>query len=111
MLRGIPRGHYRVRWRLKFQRDAYGLDNVEFSARVYSGRPPYRGYKAITAKMNQLYREHAGRDWFYYDLPEVLDVGTQEADSEYFDLTVELMDRSGNWKGGMSLDFVELVKV
>jgi hypothetical protein len=53
-----------------------------------------------------------GEGWIDYDIPSILDVGMQPLHTcEFFDVRMEIVDHSGNWKSGMILDFVELIRV
>jgi hypothetical protein len=57
-------------------------------------------------------RKSKGKGWIDYYILDVLNVGIQAPhEREFFDVEVKIEDHSGEWKSGMLLDFVELVRV
>jgi len=115
ILRAVPRGHYKVRWHLAFDLDSYGLDDIRFvaTAQPVDPDPIVRDNPEVSCKLGTTTLEDlCGEDWTDYEIPSILDVGMQPPhDCEFFDVLMEIVDHSGNWKSGLILDFVELIRV
>jgi len=119
LLRAVPRGKYKVSWRLLFSEGAYGLESLEFIATVQTDDPVITGipvsstsHSSISAKPRDTWVQTLkGKGWIEYQIPDVLDVDIEHSTLEFLDVSLVIKDHSNSWKSGMKVDGVRLRRV
>ncbi|KAJ3052935.1 hypothetical protein HK097_005383 [Rhizophlyctis rosea] len=112
-IRGVRRGKYRPVARIRFERDAFGLEGVQLSAAVIekSDEPsvdPTEVAKS-TVTFPQDYQSMRAA-WKLFRMP-ILQVGTEPGAAEYHTVRISAVDHGTGWKAGLSIDYVGLETV